>query len=81
MDKEDIERLEEIIGNLDEELLMIKYKINDSATIEYKELLRTILSSIDTELENKESELSKEEILKNLKEFIKDFLKSYKIFL
>jgi len=51
----------------------------ENQLIEYKELLIDLLNSINTELEDKESKLSKEDILNNLKSYLKEFIKYNKI--
>jgi Icc-related predicted phosphoesterase len=51
----------------------------ENQLIEYKELLIDLLNSINTELDDKESKLSKEDILNNLKSYLKEFIKYNKI--
>ena len=73
--------MDEKIEKLEDEIFELKEKIKYSKEVEYKEFIIELLFSIDKELETPSEYLSKERILKNLKDHIKEFIKNYNIFL
>ncbi len=79
-DKEQAEsKFLEKIEKLEGEIIEYKFILQQSKEIEYKELVLDLLYSIKTELEDKESKLSKEDILKNLKTYIRNFIKDNRV--
>ena len=66
---------------IEDEYFQIKGNYIDlqNKVLEYNELLRLLLDSIDIELNDNESKLTKEDILKNLKKTLKEFIKNYRI--
>jgi gas vesicle protein len=74
-----IEELQNQIDRLKDSNLDLLTHINYCKQTELIELLRELLTSINTELKNNESELTKEDVLNNLKKYIKQFAKDNRL--
>ena len=77
--EEKIERLEEENEKLKEQNIDLLFELNNYKFNELLEFVRNLNESIDMELEDKFSKLSKEDILKNLKNHIHDFAEYTKL--
>lgn len=75
---EKIKKLEDEIDKLKDCLFEVTSELNYSLYRELAELVRDIYKSINTELKTKKSELTKKEMLNNLKDYLDDFGKIYK---
>jgi sugar-specific transcriptional regulator TrmB len=75
---EKIKKLENEIDKLKDSLFEVTSELNYSLYRELAELVRDIYKSINAELKTKKSELTKKEMLNNLKDYLDDFGKNYK---
>ena len=71
--------LEEKIELLTDENLQLKDKIRFSKENELLEFIKTFYDSVIDEIDHVESKLTKDDILKNMKLFIEDFARIYKL--
>lgn len=71
--------LEEKIELLTDENLQLKDKIRFSKEDELLEFIKTFYDSVIDEIDHVESKLTKDDILKNMKLFIEDFARIYKL--
>lgn len=78
-DKLYIISLEEKIESLIDENLNLKDKVRFSKENELLEFIKTFYDSVIDEIDHVESKLTKDDILKNMKFFIEDFVREYKI--
>ena len=79
-DKMNSEFFNEIISEKDDIIHELTYKLNSSKEVVLLDFLESLSFSINGELDNPYSELSKEDILKNLRKYIVDFKKDNKIY-
>lgn len=70
----------EIISEKDDIIHELTYKLNSSKEVVLLDFLESLTFSINDELDNPYSELSKEDILKNLRKYISDFKRDNKIY-
>jgi len=77
--KDEIEDLKEENEKLKNEILDLSFIVNYSKQDELLEFVRNLKESIDREINDKDSKLTKEELLNNLKKHIKDFAKYTKL--
>lgn len=83
-----IEKLEDEIDDLKSELFDFKLKQQYSKENELKEFILELYNSVDDELNKKDSKhyvdeydkLTKEDLLKNLKSYIEEFMRNNKLF-
>ncbi len=71
--------LEEKIELLTDENLQLKDKIRFSKENELLEFIKTFYDSVIDEIDHVKSKLTKDDILKNMKLFIEDFARIYKL--
>lgn len=70
----------EIISEKDDIIHELTYKLNSSKEVILLDFLESLSFSINDELDNPYSELSKQDILKNLRKYIVDFKRDNKIY-
>jgi hypothetical protein len=73
------ELFNEIISEKDDIISELSYKIKSSKEIILLDFLESLSFSIDDELGNTYSELSKQDILENLKKYIIDFKRDNRV--
>ena len=75
----EIEKLQKKIEDLESEILDLTTIINYSKSDELLEFVRELKESVEREINDTESSLTKEELLQNLKKHIADFTKYTKL--
>lgn len=80
IDEMNSEFFNEIISEKDDIIHELTYKLNSSKEVVLLDFLESLTFSINDELDNPYSELSKEDILKNLRKYISDFKRDNKIY-
>jgi hypothetical protein len=70
----------EIISEKDDIIHELTYKLNSSKEVVLLDFLESLSFSINDELGNHYSELSKQDILENLRKYIADFKRDNKIY-
>lgn len=70
----------EIISEKDDIIHELRYKLNSSKEVVLLDFLESLSFSINDELGNHYSELSKQDILENLRKYIVDFKRDNKIY-
>ena len=70
----------EIISEKDDIIHELRYKLNSSKEVVLLDFLESLSFSINDELDNPYSELSKQDILENLRKYIVDFKRDNKIY-
>ena len=70
----------EIISEKDDIIHELTYKLNSSKEVVLLDFLESLSFSIDDELGNPYSELSKQDILKNIRKYIVNFKRDNKIY-
>lgn len=78
-DKMNSEFFNEIISEKDDIIHELTYKLNSSKEVVLLDFLESLSFSINDELDNPYSELSKQDVLKNLRKYIVDFKRDNKI--
>lgn len=79
-DKMNSEFFNEIISEKDDIIHELTYKLNSSKEVVLLDFLESLSFSINDELDNPYSELSKQDILENLRKYIADFKRDNKIY-
>lgn len=79
-DKMNSEFFNEIISEKDDIIHELTYKLNSSKEVVLLDFLESLSFSISDELDNPYSELSKQDILENLRKYIVDFKRDNKIY-
>ena len=70
----------EIISEKDDIIHELTYKLNSSKEVVLLDFLESLSFSINDEIDNPYSELSKQDILENLRKYIADFKRDNKIY-
>ena len=70
----------EIISEKDDIIHELTYKLNSSKEVVLLDFLESLSFSINDEIDNPYSELSKQDILENLRKYIVDFKRDNKIY-
>lgn len=78
-DKMNSEFFNEIISEKDDIIHELTYKLNSSKEVVLLDFLESLSFSINDELDNPYSELSKQDILENLRKYIVGFKRDNKI--
>ena len=73
-----VEKLKLENEDLKTKLIDLTFESNYSIEKELAEFVRTLYREVNDELKNKTSELTKKEILNNIKNYIIEFSKNYK---
>ena len=79
LNMDEIEKLQKKIEDLESEILDLTTIINYSKSDELLEFVRELKESVEREINDTESSLTKEELLQNLKKHIADFTKYTKL--
>ena len=77
--KDEIDELKKKNEKLENELLDLSFICNYSKETELLEFVRELKESVDREINDKESKLTKEDLLKNLKKHIENFAEYTKL--
>jgi hypothetical protein len=78
-ENEKIKNLEEENEDLKSKLIDLTFEMNYNKEKELVELVRNLYREIKLELTDKESELTKKQILNNVKKYLEEFAKNNKI--
>jgi len=74
-----IEKLEQENDDLKDQLFELQTNLKYSRENDLRDFLRTLYREINEEIEDDESKLSKEDILKNMKKYISVFSEKYNL--
>jgi undecaprenyl pyrophosphate synthase len=77
--KDEIEELKDKNEKLENDMLELSFIVNFSKQDELLEFVRELKESVNKEINNSESELTKEDLLKNLKKHIENFAEYTKL--
>ncbi len=77
--KDEIEELKEKNEKLENEMLELSFILNFSKSDELLEFVRELKENVERELNDTESKLTKEDLLKNLKKHIENFAEYTKL--